>query len=139
MTTWTLFRDRIGPVDTTGQLRDENGHLICLILEDRVRIGGKVRGETAIPPGKYEVRITHSPRFQRNLPILLEVPGFSGIRIHTGNDREDTEGCLLPGTRRQELSDKSQYVYNSRSAFSVVLSKIEGALAAGGRLFIEIT
>ena len=57
----------------------------------------KVYGKTAIPTGKYKVEVTYSPKFKRYLPILLNVRGFSGIRIHSGNTAEDTLGCLLVG------------------------------------------
>ena len=57
----------------------------------------KVYGKTAIPTGRYKVEVTYSPKFKRYLPILLDVKGFSGIRIHSGNTAEDTLGCLLVG------------------------------------------
>lgn len=57
----------------------------------------KVYGRTAIPTGRYKVEVTYSPKFKRYLPILLDVKGFSGIRIHSGNTHEDTLGCLLVG------------------------------------------
>lgn len=57
----------------------------------------KVYGRTAIPKGTYKVEVTYSPKFKRYLPILLNVKGFSGIRIHSGNTHEDTLGCLLVG------------------------------------------
>lgn len=57
----------------------------------------KVYGKTAIPTGRYKVEVTYSPKFKRHLPILLNVKGFSGIRIHSGNTAEDTLGCLLVG------------------------------------------
>lgn len=57
----------------------------------------KVYGETCIPFGEYEVKVTYSPKFKRELPILLDVPNFEGIRIHRGNYIKDTLGCILVG------------------------------------------
>ena len=57
----------------------------------------KIYGKTAIPKGRYKIEVTYSPKFKRYLPILLNVKGFSGIRIHSGNTAEDTLGCLLVG------------------------------------------
>lgn len=84
-----------------------NGRFQCLTCEDKVReIEGlpvaewKVYGETAIPYGTYKVIVNFSNRFKRHLPLLLNVPGFEGIRIHVGNWAKDTDGCILPGERR---------------------------------------
>ena len=57
----------------------------------------KIHGKTAIPIGTYEIIISYSNRFKKFLPLLLDVPAYEGIRIHPGNDENDTEGCLLPG------------------------------------------
>ena len=57
----------------------------------------KVKGQTAIPTGTYKVLITMSAKFKKDLPLLYNVKGFEGIRIHSGNDADDTEGCLLVG------------------------------------------
>jgi hypothetical protein len=62
----------------------------------------KVYGRTAIPTGRYKVEVTYSPKFKRHLPILLNVKGFSGIRIHSGNSAEDTLGCLLVGFNKEK-------------------------------------
>lgn len=61
----------------------------------------KVKGATAIPTGRYSCIYTMSPRFGRFLPLLENVRGFTGIRIHPGNTAKDTEGCLLIGRNTQ--------------------------------------
>jgi hypothetical protein len=60
----------------------------------------KVKNYTAIPYGKYEIAMTYSNRFKKVMPLLMNVPGFDGIRIHSGNTEADTEGCILLGTTR---------------------------------------
>lgn len=84
-----------------------DGRFECFCLEDVVRevegqpvTAWKVPGHTAIPQGRYRIALTHSQRFGRVLPLLVDVPGFAGIRFHPGNAPTDTEGCLLPGTGR---------------------------------------
>lgn len=63
-----------------------DGKYLCDVLEDKVREPGvKVPGETAIPAGRYRVIVAMSPKFKRELPRLLDVPGFEGILIHAGN------------------------------------------------------
>ena len=60
----------------------------------------KVRGQTAIPLGTYQLQDTWSPKYQVDKLLVSGVPGFQGIRIHAGNDATHTEGCLLPGLTR---------------------------------------
>ena len=89
---------------TVGELRVD-GVFICHILEDTDRgltagskPSDKKYGETAIPIGTYEIIFNYSDSFKKILPLLLNVPLYMGIRIHSGNSAVDTKGCLLPGT-----------------------------------------
>lgn len=119
-----LNRIFFGSSATIGKLLVNDKHL-CDTLEDRVRPEGeKVYGKTAIPEGTYEVKLTHSPRFKKILPEILNVPNFSGIRIHTGNSSKDTEGCILVGTWDGEKED---WVGNSRIAFDELMALLEEA------------
>lgn len=59
----------------------------------------KVYGETCIDAGTYNVIVTMSTRFKVELPLLLDVKGFAGIRIHGGNTDKDTHGCILIGKK----------------------------------------
>ena len=128
-----LVRFLLNPGCTVGDLL-VNGVHECWTLEDVVRAPGvKVFGKTAIPYGTYPVGITFSNRFQRDLPLLVGVPAFEGIRIHPGNTAADTEGGILPGTRYT-----SDSVTNSRLAFNSLMPKIRDALRRGEKVTITI-
>lgn len=134
-----LERLQRDPDVTIGSL-SVNGTFECWICEDAVReVPGqpveswKVAGQTAIPAGTYVVDITFSTRFKRDLPVLLDVPGFSGIRIHPGNTAADTEGCLLPGDTRE-----SKRVGLSRVAFDRLFAKLRVAKVKGEPITIEV-
>lgn len=96
-----------------------NGVFQCYTLEDVERVV-KIKNETAIPKGKYKVVITYSNRFKRDLPLLLNVPNFEGVRIHSGNTNHDTEGCILVGLTRSK-----DFIGNSRKAFAKLFDKLK--------------
>jgi adenylate kinase family enzyme len=107
----------------------------CYSLEDSVRFK-KIQNVTAIPSGRYEVVITFSNRFLNLMPLLLNVPGFDGIRIHSGNTDADTDGCILVGKTR--FDDQPDVIFESRAAFSDLMEKLTEAIKQG-KVFIEIT
>jgi hypothetical protein len=121
---------------TIGEL-SVDGSIECYTLEDEVRDGDiftvKVAGATAIPAGRYQVIVTRSTRFGRDLPLLLKVPNFEGIRIHPGNTAANTEGCILVGMKRGAAR-----VDDSRTAFDALFPKIQAALAAGEACWITL-
>lgn len=68
----------------------------CHSLEDEKRAEGvKVYGKTAIEDGKYKFKVTMSGRFKRLMILLIDVPNFSGVRLHGGNTSKDSHGCPL--------------------------------------------
>lgn len=93
-----VIRDTKAPTFTLGKFYID-GKQEYFVCEDAVR-AEKIKYETAIPSGKYQVLVTPSERFGRLMPILKDVPGFTGVRIHSGNFAGDTAGCLLIGMQR---------------------------------------
>jgi hypothetical protein len=93
----------------------------CYTLED-VERDVKIKNETAIPRGTYKVIINQSNRFKRLLPLLLNVPNFEGVRIHSGNTNHNTEGCILVGRTRSK-----DFIGQSRKAFDSLFAKMQKA------------
>lgn len=120
----------------------------CFTLEDVVReVPGKpvkdwkVKGQTAIPYGVYTIDLTFSPKYQKIMPILLGVPGFEGIRIHSGNVAEHTEGCLLVGRLRADKNPATEgidTVTESKLAYDALFKKLSTTHELGEPIVIEI-
>jgi hypothetical protein len=99
-----------------------DGVYFCDTLEDHVRDMNKdgdlndsgetkVFGETAVPYGKFKVIMNMSNRFKRVMPLILDVPHFAGIRIHSGSKAEHSHGCILVGINdiKGRLSQSKKY------------------------------
>jgi hypothetical protein len=138
-----LKREIFTDISTIGSLTID-GKFECYILEDKDRginntltleqiMRVKVYGKTAIPYGRYEIDWTMSARFKKMMPILLNVIGWSGIRIHKGNTEIDSLGCLLCGTRK--ITNR---ITESTIATNKLYAKIEAAKKQGQRIFITI-
>lgn len=107
----TLIRIANRPTYCIGKLYID-GKWFCDVIEDVDRglddsmaeeeiIKKKVKGETAIPTGIYPVYLTYSPKYKKQMPLIDNVKGYSGIRIHSGNTSKDTEGCLIVGKNKE--------------------------------------
>jgi hypothetical protein len=121
-----------------------NGEYFCDTLEDTDRGLTQVMtlaeikevkeyGCTAIPTGKYPIAYTYSPRFKKHLPLLLNVPAFEGVRIHSGNTHKDTEGCILLGVNRAVGK-----VLDSRKTMDEFLRILKPAIEACENIWITI-
>ena len=76
----------------------------------------------AIPPGNYILTWAFSPKHNRFVPLVENVPDFEGIEIHIGNYPKDTLGCLLVGeVRGQDMIQKS------KDAIQAVWTKVQAA------------
>lgn len=120
-----------------------NNEFFCDTIEDRDRNlkssdslehikSIKVKHETAIPYGTYQLVMSYSQRFEKYLPELLNVPGFDGIRIHPGNTEADSSGCILPGIKNVDK------VVNSRLTMQKLQAKIDSVIKTE-KIFVEIT
>jgi hypothetical protein len=94
----------------------------------------KVQDQTAIDYGTYQVIVDHSEHFKKDLPRVLNVSCFDGIRIHGGNDEKDTEGCILIGAE----SNMRNRIWNCAGKIAELTARIQ-ATTASEKVFIEVT
>jgi len=116
--TLKLFRDKFTKKSTTGRLFINQSYF-CYTLEDPRR-KKKIAGQTCILKGTYSVIITYSPKFKRELPLVVKVHEFTGIRFHPGNTAKDTEGCILVGVSRGK-----DWILESRKAFNRLFKEMK--------------
>jgi len=142
-----LYRRWQLPLYTIGRLLIDFS-FFCNTLEDPVRElkdlnndgdfndpeEGKIYGDTAIPEGNYRITLEYSPTFKRVLPYLHDVPGFSGVMIHSGNSQADTKGCILVGENK--LKGR---VINSRAWELALTEKIREAINKEEEVTISIS
>jgi hypothetical protein len=128
-----LIQQRIDgtAVDTLGLLYVD-GKFFGFTLEDERR-EVKVKGETRIPAGTYELGVRYSPKLKREAIQIKDVPNFEWVMFHAGNTEADTEGCVLVGygaERREKLA--SNGITSSKLAIldleNLVISKIKAGI-----------
>lgn len=144
-----VLRYSSGKDDTLGILFDvTNGRkFLCFTLEDEVR-PNKVKGETRIPAGTYEVKLRSEgtlheqyklkfPDMHKGMLWVTNVPSFEYILIHIGNTDIDTDGCLLVGEGTYENIGNKGSLTNSTAAYKQIYPPIAYAISKGER--VEIT
>lgn len=129
--TYTIGRLYIDGIKYCDTLEDKDRGLKQTMSVKEIE-NKKVYGQTAIPTGRYEVIINWSNKFKQYMPLLLNVPGYSGIRIHSGNTDKDTLGCILVG-----YNTVVGKVLNSKSAYKSLFAKIKQA-AKNEKIYITI-
>ena len=138
--------------DTLGLLFDEtdaqNRHFLGYVLEDEARTK-KVRGETRIPSGKYEIKLRTEggfhERYKKKFPDmhagmleLQAVPGFKYVLIHIGNDDDDTAGCLLVGDQANTNLEHDARILQSTQGYVRIYPPVATALLRGDTVTIEV-
>lgn len=110
-----------GPKYTVGHLYID-GKYFCDTIEDVDRglldsmslseiKAKKIPSKTAIPRGTYKITLdVVSPKYSKRdyyikvckgkVPRILNVKGFEGILLHTGNTEEDSAGCIILGENK---------------------------------------
>jgi hypothetical protein len=112
----------------------------CFAIEDAARTT-KIKGETCIPLGTYDLGVRHSPSFSPRLGHdmiwVRNVPGFEYILIHTGNTISDTDGCLIVGKSIGTLKGKDgvvrDAVLTSKPVYFELYASVIDDIRAGGQ------
>jgi hypothetical protein len=132
----TLNRKYFNENSTIGTLQIDGG-VSMFTLEDKDRQlesgGTKIKGETCIPRGDYQVILDFSTRFQKVMPHVLNVSHFDGIRIHSGNTDKDTEGCILVGGNKA-----TDAIGQSRVTFNQLMILLTNAINHGETVTLRV-
>jgi len=123
-----------------------NGKFACYTLEDAFHVV-KIPGETRIPNGRYGVELMpfggHHERYKVKFPEfhigmlhIVDVPNYTWILIHIGNDDDDTEGCLLVGDSSMTNVTSEGRIESSTIAYKRIYPPIAHALESGEEVWI---
>lgn len=130
--TYTIGKVYIDGKYFSESLEDKDRGLTSTMPLEEIK-NKKVYGKTAIPSGLYTILYTYSPKYKRLMPLVDNVKGFSGIRIHSGNSAEDSLGCILLGK-----NTKVGMVTESRVTCNSFYKLIEEAIKKGEKITLEI-
>jgi hypothetical protein len=111
---------------------------LCFTLEDEFRTMKK-SGETRIPSGAYQLKLRQHggfhgrytskfPEMHHGMIEIMDVPGFTDVLIHIGNNDDDTEGCILVGDIAYQNITEEGRVLASTSAYERVYPALAEAI-----------
>ena len=127
---------------------DSGKEFLCYTLEDEAR-ELKVRGETRVPAGTYNIELRKEGGFHnkykkkygslhKGMLHVTDVPNFEYILIHTGNTDEHTAGCLLLGDSQENNNIiKDGFIGKSVNAYKRVYPDIAKVLELNQKVTIE--
>lgn len=139
----------LGRLYASGAGFSDERSFVCFVLEDQVRTGVKVRGETAVPVGTYEIALRTEggmhgrysekwPEWHKGMLWLQKVPGFEFVYLHPGNTDDDSLGCLLPGSVPVVTPDGEFRVVRSVEAYRKLYLPCVAALSRDERVALHI-
>ncbi len=129
MITATLTRTKTSDAGTFGKLWVLGHSFVTGELPDR----GNVEGLSSIPVGTYLCKYQFSPKFQRPVYHLQNVPGRTFVEIHPANlmgDRTkglacELNGCIALGFAKGVL-DGQEAILESRPAIRAFEELVKG-------------
>ena len=149
---------------TLSKFFSDDGLVTGVGVEDEMR-AVKVKGETCIPNGIYDLDLRHSPKFSESyyrdgngniisskdrhssadlqnkykypheLIWVKNVPNFEFVLWHWGNTDDDTEGCYIVGSSIGKIKEQDG-VLNSRNKYVEIYPIIWRAIN-GGKVQVE--
>jgi len=130
------------------EVTDIGKQFLCYTLEDEHR-AIKVKGETRIPEGIYNIELRKEGgfhnRYSKKYPDIhigmlhiVDVPNFEYILIHTGNTDEHTAGCLIVGdSQENNTALPDGFVGKSKNAYKRIYRRIANAIKKGEEVTIK--
>lgn len=140
--TYCIGRLSVEGIELCDTLEDKDRDLTREMGSAKVYLK-KVYGSTAIPTGRYEVRLTYSPKYAARpwaakykgfIPEIMDVPGFSNVRLHVGNSSADTSGCPLVGENRVV----GRLVNSTQAFYDLMDYYLMPAHQAGQKIYLTI-
>lgn len=119
--TYTIGKCFINGNAFSDTVEDKDRGLVNAMPLDEIK-SKKVYSKTAIPTGTYEVKLTYSPKFAKNVwgrkykglvPQIMNVPAYEGVRIHPFNTAEESLGCIAVGKNsvKGKVLEATKYYY----------------------------